>query len=377
VATALGGRLSGFFEGFRRLISRLFARAAFHFTAGLLSGLCSAVLLQPADLLKTRLQQEHRPGTAPLGAAAGSRGNGSAGAAPQRPLVAVLRAIAAEPAPVRTLWRGTLPSAVRTSVGSALYFGGLDWLRRHAAALSGPLSAAKGGGAAGSGSGGSRQLSPAGNLATGALARAAAGFALMPVTVVKVRAESSGARPLFASTAALWRARGLGGFFAGSAATALRDAPYAGLYVVAYEAIRRRLAGLAGVALPEAAPRPSSPGGGKNAGAASAAAVNFSAGALAAAAATAATNPFDVVKTRVQLSDALPSSAGAGTAAARRTNGMAAVALRVVRDEGWRRLFDGLALRVTRKALSSALAWTVYEELVRRAEARWIAAAAG
>jgi len=313
------------------------------------------VLLQPADLLKTRLQQEHRPGIAPP--SNGGKGS-TGGGAPQRPLVAVLRTIAAEPRPLRTLWRGTLPSAVRTSLGSALYFGGLDWLRRRAAALGPPLPSGA------TASGGSRTLPPSANLATGALARAAAGFALMPVTVVKVRAESSGARPLLASTAALWRARGLRGFFAGSAATALRDAPYAGLYVVAYEAIRRRLARVAGVALPEAG-RTKAGGG-----AASAAAVNFSAGALAAAAATAATNPFDVVKTRVQLSD------GAAVAGGRRAGGMAAVALRVVRDEGWRRLFDGLALRVTRKALSSALAWTVYEELVRRAEARWIAAAA-
>jgi solute carrier family 25 protein 38 len=195
----------------------------------------------------------------------------------------------------------------------------------------------------------------------------------MPVTVVKVRAESSGARPLAASVAALWRARGARGFFAGSAATALRDAPYAGLYVVAYEAARRRLARAAGVALPEEAAGGAASVGPR--GAAGAAAVNFSAGALAAAAATAATNPFDVVKTRVQLSDA-SSSPSSSSRGARKANGMAAVALRVVRDEGWRRLFDGLALRVTRKALSSALAWTVYEELVRRAEARWIAAAA-
>ena len=213
------------------------------------------MLLQPADLLKTRLQQEHRPGIAPP--SNGGKGS-TGGGAPQRPLVAVLRTIAAEPRPLRTLWRGTLPSAVRTSLGSALYFGGLDWLRRRAAALGPPLPSGA------TASGGSRTLPPAANLATGALARAAAGFALMPVTVVKVRAESSGARPLLASTAALWRARGLRGFFAGSAATALRDAPYAGLYVVAYEAIRRRLARVAGVALPEAgrtkaggaAPRP-------------------------------------------------------------------------------------------------------------------------
>jgi len=34
-------------------------------------------------------------------------------------------------------------------------------------------------------------------------------------------------------------------------------------------------------------------------------------------------------------------------------------------------LFDGLALRISRKAMSSALAWTLYEELIRRAELRW------
>jgi solute carrier family 25, member 38 len=34
-------------------------------------------------------------------------------------------------------------------------------------------------------------------------------------------------------------------------------------------------------------------------------------------------------------------------------------------------LFDGLALRMGRKALSSALAWTVYEELIGRAERRF------
>ena len=33
-----------------------------------------------------------------------------------------------------------------------------------------------------------------------------------------------------------------------------------------------------------------------------------------------------------------------------------------------RSFFDGLGLRMSRKALSSALAWTVYEELIGRAE---------
>jgi solute carrier family 25 protein 38 len=39
----------------------------------------------------------------------------------------------------------------------------------------------------------------------------------------------------------------------------------------------------------------------------------------------------------------------------------------MLKEEGVRSLFDGLALRMARKAMSSALAWTVYEELTRRA----------
>jgi len=46
-------------------------------------------------------------------------------------------------------------------------------------------------------------------------------------------------------------------------------------------------------------------------------------------------------------------------------------------EEGVRSLFDGLALRMARKAMSSALAWTVYEEVVRRAEVRWAADGGG
>ena len=43
----------------------------------------------------------------------------------------------------------------------------------------------------------------------------------------------------------------------------------------------------------------------------------------------------------------------------------------MLREEGVRSLFDGLGIRIARKAVSSALAWTVYEELIRRAERGW------
>ncbi|KAJ4290168.1 hypothetical protein N0V88_006677 [Collariella sp. IMI 366227] len=69
-------------------------------------------------------------------------------------------------------------------------------------------------------------------------------------------------------------------------------------------------------------------------------------------------NPFDAVKTRIQLQP-------------EQYRNMVQGARKMVGEEGVRALWDGLALRMSRKAVSSALAWTVYEELIRRAEASW------
>ncbi|KAK3077644.1 hypothetical protein LTS18_009680, partial [Coniosporium uncinatum] len=90
---------------------------------------------------------------------------------------------------------------------------------------------------------------------------------------------------------------------------------------------------------------------------ASAAGINFTSGVLAAGAATLITNPFDAIKTRLQLQPA-------------RYGNMVKAAKMMLGQEGMRSMFDGLALRMGRKAVSSALAWTVYEELIRRAEDR-------
>jgi len=88
--------------------------------------------------------------------------------------------------------------------------------------------------------------------------------------------------------------------------------------------------------------------------------INFVSGALAAGLATAITNPFDAVKTRLQL---MPGRYGNMVRAARL----------MIREDGVRSLFSGLGLRMARKALSGALVWTVYEELILRAEKRWAA----
>jgi hypothetical protein len=283
----------------------------------LLSGLTSSILLQPADLLKTRLQQAHKSTPSPL--------------------LSTLRDIISSPSPVRQLWRGTLPSAIRTGVGSALYFGGLDWLR--GAVMSRPGF----GVVVPTPSGTKKRLTNTANLLTGAFARAAAGFVMMPITVIKVRYESSlySYQSLSGAAADIVKTNGWKGFFAGSGATAVRDAPYAGLYVLFYEAGKRQLHSMS------TSDRTGS------------ASINFISGTVAAGAATAITNPFDAIKTRLQLQPD-------------RYGNMIKAAKMMLAQEGWRSMFDGLALRMGRKGMSSALAWTVYEELVRRAEIKWI-----
>ncbi|KAK5315596.1 hypothetical protein LTR70_006680 [Exophiala xenobiotica] len=306
------------------------AHPTFHFVAGLGSGIASAVLLQPADLLKTRVQQS--------------------GA---HTLSQTLRSILSGPSPVASLWRGTVPSALRTGFGSALYFTTLSSLRQLVASNAAYTSTLTGGATVQDVKRRSTvlpKLSNTQNLLTGATARVLAGFILMPMTVIKVRYESNyyAYNSLPSAISSIFRQEGLRGFFTGFGATAIRDAPYAGLYVVFYEGSKTRLNQLFSRD-PGVAPAMSVSG----------TTINALSGVLAATTATAITNPFDAVKTRLQL---MPIKYG---------NMVKATRL-MLKEDGLRSFFDGLALRMGRKALSSALAWTVYEELIGRAETRFV-----
>ncbi|KAK6542109.1 hypothetical protein TWF694_007877 [Orbilia ellipsospora] len=274
-----------------------------HFSSGLAGGVVSAIVLQPADLLKTRVQQA-RHNTLPT----------------------IIRMILVSGSPISTFWRGSIPSAIRTGVGSGLYFASLNILRKSI-------------------QGSQRQPTPLTNLLTGSVARVFAGFVMMPITIIKVRYESTfysytsmshACRDIFAK-------EGLRGFFSGFGATAIRDGPYAGVYVSFYEGSKGVFQKLyntterAGVVDPEK----------------SATLVNLSSGLTAGILATAVTNPFDALKTRIQL---FPETY---------TN-MWVAGRKVVSEGGVRALFDGMGLRMARKALSSAVMWTAYEEGMRR-----------
>lgn len=212
------------------------------------------------------------------------------------------------------------------------------------------------------------RLSNLANLTTGAVARAGAGFALMPMTIIKVRYESNlyTYKSIMGAGRDIYLREGVRGFFSGFGATAIRDAPYAGLYVLFYEELKKRLSTLAHV-VPHAEevasklplPRPNkTPDPKNNMKGSTSASINFGSGVLAAGLATAMTNPFDAIKTRIQLQP-------------RKYSNMLVAGRKMVGEEGVKSLFDGLGLRMGRKAVSSAMAWTIYEELIRRAESAW------
>jgi solute carrier family 25 protein 38 len=176
---------------------------------------------------------------------------------------------------------------------------------------------------------------------------------MMPITVIKVRYESNlySYNSLLSASRDIFQREGMRGFFRGFGATASRDAPYAGLYVVFYEQSKKRLSKLANKMdeKSDAGTRLSS---------STSAGINFVSGITAAGLGTTITNPFDAIKTRLQL---MPT----------KYVNMVQAAKMMLREEGLSSLFDGLGIRIARKAMSSALAWTLYEELIHRAEVRF------
>lgn len=284
--------------------------------------MATAVILQPLDLLKTRVQQSGRPS-----------------------LYASWLDLRQTGHPWRSLWRGTVPSALRTGFGSALYFTTLNSIRQQISQsplLNGPVQVK-------SGSTALPTLSNSANMMSGAVARTFAGLVLMPLTVIKVRFESN----MYSYSSVLSAARdirgteGLRGFFSGFGATAIRDAPYAGMYVLFYEMLKTHIGGMV-------SSKSGTDASGQNKmGTSLASSINFSSAILAGAACSAVSNPFDAVKTRIQLQP-------------QRYRNTWQAWYRMITEEGVRSLFSGLGLRMSRKALSSALAWTVYEELIRK-----------
>ncbi|KZP14097.1 mitochondrial carrier [Athelia psychrophila] len=200
----------------------------------------------------------------------------------QRNTAAIVRGIIQKDG-VRGLWRGTAPTLLRNVPGVALYMTSLTQLRT---VMSGsPYFATARTDVDGKHASVLPKLTVQGNLISGATARVAVGFLLNPMSVLKARFESNlyAYESLYGSLATIVR-QGPNELLRGFFASSLRDAPYAGLFVVFYEGIKRETS----ILLPSTS------------GAYSAGIHGFSA-AAAGAIATMATHPFDVIKTKIQV----------------------------------------------------------------------------
>ncbi|QHS72120.1 Hem25p SPAR_D01190 [Saccharomyces paradoxus] len=297
-------------------------RNSSHLIGGFFGGLTSAVALQPLDLLKTRIQQDKK--------------------------ATLWKSLKDIDNPLQ-LWRGTLPSALRTSIGSALYLSCLNIMRsslakkRHAVP-----SSINDSNTVYNKSSSLPRLSMYENLLTGAFARGLVGYITMPITVIKVRYESTlyNYSSLKEAINHIYTKEGIFGFFRGFGATCLRDAPYAGLYVLLYEKSKQLLP----MVLPTRFIHYNPEGGFTTY---TSTTVNTTSAVLSASLATTVTAPFDTIKTRMQLEPSkFTSSLKTFTS--------------IIKNENVLKLFSGLSMRLARKALSAGIAWGIYEELVKR-----------
>ncbi|KFH03227.1 mitochondrial carrier superfamily protein [Toxoplasma gondii VAND] len=211
------------------------------------------------------------------------------------------------------------------------------------------------------------------NAAVGAVARGVAVVFFNPITVVKSRVESSwmtsrSSPPINAVLREMWRTEGPASLLRGAWPTVLRDVPFSGIFFGLYTWLRTQ-AGMDGARQDISY----------------FALKNFCCGASAAALASAVTHPFDVVRTRIQLYGLyvaqqsaggdgafVGNSAGASRAPAGpgpgRNGGAKVLTMRnmmreMVREEGVVVLWRGLAARLAKRSLMSAMTWTSFEEL--------------
>uniref|UniRef100_A0A8D8YPH9 Solute carrier family 25 member 38 n=1 Tax=Cacopsylla melanoneura TaxID=428564 RepID=A0A8D8YPH9_9HEMI len=167
--------------------------------SGSVSGTLSTFLLQPLDVIKTRLQSQCDGNKSSQGKRIG--------------VVKITKNIIMEEK-LTTLWRGLTPTLWRTVPGVSLYFSGVHLLTASSEGSPGFLQAAS----------------------AGFVSRACVAFLLAPFTVVKTRYESTSFHydSLRQALSHIFRTEGLKGLWSGTNATVVRDAPYSGLYFMFY-----------------------------------------------------------------------------------------------------------------------------------------------
>jgi len=260
------------------------------FLAGSLSGTCSTLMFQPLDLMKTRIQQQTEGRLSMRG---------------------VCRSVLAQEN-ILGLWRGVVPSLVRTVPGVGLYFSTMHHMR---AKLCG------------------NRPTHMQSVIIGGSARAFAGSIMIPFTVIKIRFESSSYNYSTTSQALrnILKLEGLKGLTSGLGPTLVRDVPFSGLYLMFYEHLKSLM--------PESTNQYNQ------------SAAHFFSGFVAGVLASIVTQPADVIKTNMQLDKQNP--------------GISYTMRKIYNYQGVGGFTTGLAPRMLRRTLMAAFAWTIYEKMIK------------
>lgn len=322
-------------------------RTAANFLGGATSGCVSTLLLQPLDVVKTRMQMSAAFNRSvhlrPALAIASNTG-----------VAETVRAIVRQDS-VFGLWRGVVPTLVRNMLGVGLYFVTLQDLRARLAAPDGTLS-------------------DGATLAVGAAARSFACCLLCPLSVVKTRMETVEYSRMYSGAAdamrTIARREGYRGLFSGLAPAILRDAPYSALYMLIY--LRTQAAFGRAFGIPGRRPIPSGASDGVRVAGdderppakSLVMGVNFASGAVGGGIATILTQPQDVVKTRMQLSQQSLAPEDASSGAGKRYGSVIKAATRIFNEEGIYGFFRGSSPRFLKRMLGSAISWMIFEEIV-------------
>lgn len=314
-----------------------------NFLGGATSGCISTLLLQPLDVIKTRMQMSSAFNrSVNLQQALSIQSNTG--------VWRTFRTIVAQDS-VAGLWRGVVPTFVRNSLGVGLYFVTLSSISSFAANRD---SRSKDG-----------AMSNRVALFAGAFSRSFAVCMLCPLSVVKTRMEtvefSNKYTGVLNALTSIARKEGPRGLFAGLVPAIVRDAPYSALYMLIYLRTKQHLGALVGIKDNRSNISNSSPGSSSalpeapNKGLLMS--VNFVSGAFGGGLATLLTQPQDVIKTRMQLTQRHVTGAN-------RYGTVRESARRIFAEEGMYGFFRGSSARVLKRMLGSALTWMLYEELV-------------
>jgi len=213
------------------------------------------------------------------------------------------------------LWRGVVPSLSKTVPGVGLYFSSMHYMKTQL--YQGRPSHLQ-------------------SIMIGCTARTVAGSIMIPFTVIKTRFESQqyNYRSVLAALRAILAAEGVRGLTLGLVPTLARDVPFSGLYLMFYEHLKT----ITPREMKEQQPS----------------AVHFMSGMTAGVLASLVTQPADVIKTQLQLNNTT-----------REGRGVLNTAANILQTQGMTGFTTGFVPRAVRRTLMAALAWTVYEKMIR------------